>query len=125
MPTPQRKPLVYLAVILPLLVAGGIAVPAMLVGSYAAHRGIPVSAVNDAAAAWIVIPGFLLWIPASLLIGNGILHAIPPLRRIAVRHVSETGGPDFIRSQRQLLRLFLVLVVICVPAIAAGFAFGP
>lgn len=125
MVTPQRKPLVYLAVILPLLVVGGIAVSSMLARSYAAQRGIPVSAINDAAAVWIVIPGFLLWIPACLLIGNGLLHAIPPLRRIAVRHASETGGPDFIRSQRQLLRLFLVLAVICIPAIAAGFAFGP
>lgn len=125
MRTPRRKPLVYLAVLLPLLLVGGIAVPAALVGSYAAHRGVTVAAVKDAAALWVAIPGLLLWIPASLLIGNYILHAIPPLRRIAEHHVAETGRPDFVRSQRQLLRMFLAFAAVCVPVIAAAFAFGP
>jgi hypothetical protein len=122
--TTRGKPLVSLAVVLPLLVAGGIAVPALLVGGYASHHGTTAGAVGNAIAPGLAIPGLLLWIPACLLIANRILHAIPPLRRIAEDDAMDNGRPDFERSQRQLLRMFLTVAAICVPIIAAIFALG-
>lgn len=57
---PPRKPAIYLAVILPLLMGGGIFVPWALVSAYAAARALPVSAVADTAALPLAISGLLL-----------------------------------------------------------------
>ena len=121
---PSRKPAIYLAVILPLLLTGGILVPWALISAYAAARMLPVSAVADTAALPLAISGLLLWIPASLLLANGIMFAVPPLRRTAERYAAAAARPDFAKSQRQLLKFMLLSVVVCVPVIVAVFVIG-
>ena len=121
---PSRKPAIYLAVILPLLLTGGILVPWALISAYAAARMLPVSAVADTAALTLAISGLLLWIPASLLLANGIMFAVPPLRRTAERDAAAAARPDFAKSQRQLLKFMLLSVVVCVPVIVAVFVIG-
>lgn len=119
-----RKPVIYLAVLLPLLVGGGIVVPWVLVSAYAAARTLPVSAIADTAALPLAISGLLLWIPACLLLANGIMFAVPPLRRIAERYAASAARADFAQSQRQLLKALLLSVAVCAPVIVAVFVFG-
>jgi hypothetical protein len=114
----------YLAVILPLLVGGGILVPWALVSAYAATRTLPVSAIADTATLPLAILGLLLWIPAGLLLANGIMFAAPPLRRVAEQYAASAAQPDFARSQRQLLKALLLSVVVCAPVIVAVFFIG-
>lgn len=121
---PQRKPLVYLAVILLLLIGGGMLLPLLLVQAYARSRGIALGSVGNAAGATLGIAAVLLWIPLSLLLANALLFAIPPLRRIAEGYATAAKRPDFATSQRQLLKIALVIGLICVPAIAAVFVPG-
>ena len=115
-----RRPRIYLLVILPLLILGGILVPYALVSALAGLKGMPVSMVSSPRALWVVIPGLLLWIPISLLLANFAINLIPPLRKTAQRYSTESGQPGFAQSQ---LRLFFVLLgtgVVCIPALAYG-----
>jgi hypothetical protein len=121
---PSRKPAIYLAVIVPLLLGGNLLVCWCLLSAYAASRGQPISAIYDGEALLLTLPGFALGIPLYLLIANGILYAVTPLRRIAERHTAATRRPGFRQSQRQLLVLFAIAATICVPIIACVFLFG-
>ncbi len=121
---PSRKPAIYLAVIVPLLIGGGILVPWAMVSAYAATRSLPVSAIADTAALPLAISGLLLWIPACLLLASAIMFAVPPLRRIAERYAATAARPEFAQSQRQLLKALLVGIVVCTPVIVAVFVFG-
>lgn len=121
---PSPKPAIYLAVILPLLVGGSLLVFWLLLSAYSTARAVPVPAISDARALLLVLPGFAMWVPLCLLIANRILYAVPPLRRLAERHVAAAGRPDFRQSQRRLLVVFLIAAAVCLPIIAAAFLLG-
>jgi len=115
-----HRPPIYLLVILPLLVLGGIFVPYALVSALAGLKGIPISMISNPSALWVVIPGLLLWIPLSLLLANFVINLVPSLRKTAQKYTAESGQPGFAQSQ---LRLFLFLLstgVVCIPALAYG-----
>ena len=119
-----RKPLVYLCVLLPLLVAGGMAAAFGAITLFARSRGIAVAEVADMPGILLSISALLLWIPPCLMLGNGILFAIPPLRRIAEAHVRRRGAPDVPTTQRDLARFALGSAAVTLPVIAAVFAFA-
>ena len=118
--TPKR-PVVYLAVILPVLLVGGLALLIGLLTAYEEMKGLGRSDIPDLNGLLIAIPAFLLWIPISLLLSNVLLFAVPALRRVAERFSAEAQRPGFRESQRQLLIAAAVLGVICVPLIVLGF----
>lgn len=120
----SQKPTIHLAVILPLLVGGNLLLAWLLLSAYAALREIRIPEIPDAKALMLVLPGFVLWIPSSLLVANSILFAIPSLRRVANRHAAATGRPDFKQSQRELLIVFMIAAAVCLPIIAAAFLSG-
>lgn len=100
---PSRKPAIYLAVIVPLLLGGNLLVCWCLLSAYAASRGQPISAISDGEALLLTLPGFALGIPLYLLIANGILYAVTPLRRIAERHTAATRLPAITTSSSRAL----------------------
>jgi hypothetical protein len=121
---PPRKPAIYLAMVLPLLIGGSLLVFWLLLSAYATAHAVPISAISDAKALLLVMPGFVFWVPLCLLISNGILYAVPPLRRIAERHVAATRRSDFRQSQRQLLTFSIIAAAVCLPIIASVLVFG-
>ena len=120
----SRKPLIYLCVLLPLLLVGGVAAALGAVALFARSRGIAFGEVADAPGILLSIPAFFLWIPFCLMLGNGILFAIPPLRPIAEAHVRRHGAPDFRTTQRDLARFAAGSAAVTLPVIAAVFAFA-
>ena len=117
----RRKPLVYLAVVLPILAGGGFVVLLGLMRAFAASRGIPPGAIPDRNGMLIALPAFLLWIPLALLLSNLVLLAIPPLRRLAEGYKESTRTPGYGESQRWLGRLAIRMAMVAVPLIALGF----
>jgi hypothetical protein len=118
----KNKPPVYLLVILPILVIGGVCVFSGLLHVYCDIKSIPPSAVPNLNGALISLPAIFLWIPVSLLLGNLVLYCVPPLRRVAKQLVRESGLPGFLESQKAMLKLLLILASICIPLIVLGFA---
>jgi disulfide bond formation protein DsbB len=121
---PPRKPAICLAVILPLLIGGSLLVFWLLLSAYSTAHGVPISAISGAEALLLAMPGFVFWVPLCLLISNGILYAVSPLRSIAQRHVASTGRPDSRQSQGQLLTLSMIAAAVCLPLIASVLVFG-
>ena len=99
------KPAIYLLVILPILIVGGVLLPLRLLHYYAASKGIPLAAVQNIPGMLIALPAFFIWVPVGLLISNVVLAAIPPLRKIAVEYSLRAGRPSFLGSQLELLLL--------------------
>jgi len=116
------KPAIYLLVILPILIVGGVLLPLRLLHYYAASKGIPLAAVQNIPGMLIALPAFFIWVPVGLLISNVVLAAIPPLRKIAVEYSLRAGRPGFLGSQLELFLVLLVICVVCVPLIVYGFA---
>jgi hypothetical protein len=116
-----RKPLIYLLVILPILVGGGVSLVIALVAAFSAIRGVPRSAVPNVNGMLIGLPAFFLWIPASLLLGNVVLYAVPPLRRIAESYATRAHQPGFVESQKILLKIAGYFALICIPLIVLGY----
>ena len=116
----MRRPPIYLIVILPLLMLGG-PVAYFAVAMYAAAHKIPLDAVPQSNGLLVGLPSLLLWLLLALLLANGILNAVPPLRRIAEGYVAEAGRPGYWESQRQLLRVFGLSALACIPLIAIGW----
>jgi hypothetical protein len=121
MTTADNKPAVYLAIMVPVLLVGGIAIVAGLMAMYARVAGIHQAHVPKLNALLISLPTLMLWIPLALLLGNCILHLVPRLRATAERHSNESGHPGFRESQRQLAVAAMVMALVCVPLIALGF----
>jgi hypothetical protein len=117
----QRKPVVYLLVILPTLVVGAVCLIAALIEAYSQVTGISRSSVPRLNGLLIALPALFLWIPISLLIANVVLYCVPPLRRIAEKHVAQTERPGFMESQTALLKVLGVIALVCVPLILLGF----
>ena len=117
----QRKPLVYLLVILPILWAGALGAVAALLVAFSVLRRVPLADVPDLNGLLIGLPALALWIPISLLLGNVVLHSVPPLRRVAESFAAEADGPSYGEAQRLLLKLLGVLTPVCVPLLVAGF----
>jgi hypothetical protein len=116
------KPLVYLAILLPLLVGGMIGASLALVAAYAHRTGTTLATVTPLPAAALAVCGALLAIPLALLLGNGVLFAVPSLRRIAQADARRTRGPGFAASQRVLSKAFAAIAAVCVPIVIAVFA---
>lgn len=121
---PPRKPLVYLCVLLPLLVAGGLAAVLSTITLFARSRGIAPAEVADLPGILLSLSALFLWMPPCLMLGNAILWAIPPLRRLAEGHVRRHAAPEFRAAQRDLARLALGMAAVTLPVIAAVFAFA-
>jgi hypothetical protein len=117
----QRKPKVYLAVILPVVVLGGVFCIAQLVSFYAARKGIPVSAIPNTAGLLIAIPAAFLWLPLGLPLSNVIIGVVPPLRRVAQQYSAATASPGFVKAQFQLFMFLLATGCVCIPIILYGF----
>lgn len=88
----MRRPRIYVAVILPLLLFGAVVVY-LAVAAYAASHGMSIGAVPNSNALLIAVPTFFLWIPISLLLANVVLNAVPALRRIAESYATPAGRP--------------------------------
>ena len=116
----RKKPAIYLAVILPLLMAGVIPV-AGLETLYANIAGIPRAVIPQQNALLIGLPTILLWFPLSLFLANCIVFAVPPLCKVAETYATETQGPGFIESQRTLGKITLGMAAFCVPLVIIGF----
>lgn len=116
--TQDRKPLIYLAVILPMLLGGGLAILLVLVKTYTTFHAREVPPVSGLL---ITLPALALWIPLSLLISNVVLFAVPPLRRVAETYAAQNDRPPFTDSQARLKRLTALFSVLCLPLIALGF----
>jgi hypothetical protein len=116
----MRRPPVYLIVILPLLMSGG-PVAYFAVAMYAAAHEIPFDAVPQYNGLLVGLPALFLWLPLALLLANGILNAVPLLRRIAEGYVAQAGRPGYWESQRQLLRVFVWSALACIPLITIGW----
>ena len=116
-----KRPLVYLAVILPILVLGGMALVFALLQAFAVVRGVAHSALPNVHGILICLPALLCWIPISLLLSNCVLFAVPRLRRVAERFAAEAQRPDFRHSQRQLLIATGAIGLVCVPLVLLGF----
>ena len=117
----MHRPRIYLAIILPLL-ALGVVIVYFAVGTYAEAHDVPIHAVPNVNGILIAAPTFLLWIPVALLLSNFIIHATPPLRRVAERYVASSDRPDFGTSQRQLSKILLWSAFVCVPLIVVGWS---
>jgi hypothetical protein len=116
-----RKPLIYLAVILPILWIGAMALLYFLLNAYHQFSGAPLNAIPNKNGLLIVLPALFLWIPLSLFLSNLVLYVIAPLRRIAQRYERESHHPGFLESQRALLKLAGLVGLICIPLMALGF----
>ena len=117
----ERKPIIYLLVILPILLVGGIGIPSLLLRTYSRNHGILPSAVPDLNGFLIMLPAIFLWIPLTLLLANCVFFVVPPLRTIAEAYVVRAHRPGFLESQRQLGKLALLFAAFCVPLIVLGF----
>lgn len=115
---PPRKPLVYLGVLLPLLIAGGTAAALGTVALFARSRGIPLREVADAPGLLLALAALLLWIAPGLMLGNAIMARTPALRRIAEDHVRRHGAPDVRTAQRDLARFALGSAGLALPVFA-------
>jgi hypothetical protein len=121
MPTRAKKPAVYLLVILPIFLAGAIAVSTGLVALYARMVEIPQSSIPRLNGLLISLPALFLWIPIALLLANCVLFVVPPLRKIAETYTAQARRPGFGESQRVLGKVALVMAANCVPMIVLGF----
>jgi hypothetical protein len=107
----KRKPRVYLAIILPMLLGGGFVVIGGLLHQFATLRGMPTNAIPDR-------NGMLI----ALMLSNVVLRVVPPLHRIAEGYrLASPRTPDFGTSQRQLGRIAAGMALVTVPLIALGF----
>ena len=64
----QKKPAIYLVVIMPMMLCGWLAIFYALLRAYEAVNGVPISSYPDLKSSLVLVPGFFLWIPASLMI---------------------------------------------------------
>ncbi len=117
----QRKPVIYLVVILPVLVIGSFCLVAILIETYSRVTGVSRSAIPNVNGLLITLPALLLWIPITLMLSNVVVHCIPSLRRIAEEYAARTGRPGFARSQKLLLKVAGVCALVCLPLLVLGF----
>ncbi len=117
----KPKPAVYLLVILPTLVLGGLAFVTALILAYSHVTGVPRNAVPNLNGLLIGLPALVLWVPLGLLFSNLVLFSVPPLRRVADKNADTGGRPGFAESQRALLKVLVVCALICVPLTVLGF----
>lgn len=117
----QRKPIIYLAVILPVFLGGALGIVYVLMRAFAHVRDVPLNAIPDLNGLLMALPAALLWIPVSLLVSNLILLVVPPLRRRAASYAASTGSVSFGVSQLAVLRATLWFGLLCVPLITLGF----
>jgi hypothetical protein len=67
--------------------------------------------VPDSIGGLLIALGLLFaWCPIAMIVGNVIVHAVPPARRALDQEGSTTRGTGFRGSNRALLRLAAVLI---------------
>ncbi len=120
-PKSKKKPLVYLAIILPILGFGSVSLVCALIVAYSRIKGIPRSGVPNLNGILISLPALVLWVPISLFLTNLVLFCVAPLRRAAERYAIQAERPGFIESQEDLMKLLFVVALICIPLIVLGF----
>jgi hypothetical protein len=119
----QNKPVVYLFVILPILICGGLGSVVVNLETISRFRNVEISAIPRINGLLISLQAFFLWIPASLLISNLIFYFVPSLRRIADNYAVLSGHPGFTESQKILLKFFWAFSMVYIPLIILGFIF--
>lgn len=117
----NKKPKIFLIVILPILTFGAVAVLAGLIEAYSRINNIPKSSIPNLNGFLITLPALFLWLPVALLLSNCVLWVVPQLRRTAENYAAQAKRPNFGESQRQLAKLALAVAAICVPLIVIGF----
>ena len=117
----DRKPVIYLIIIMPILLIGIFVLCKILTTSFSLYRNIPVSSIPNINGMLIVLPAFILWIPVSLFISNVILFVVPSLRKIAEQQVENGKSFNLIQSQKMLLKVSAFHAMVCVPLIIIGF----
>lgn len=121
MPKIQKKPAVYLLVILPIFVIGGISAVIGLEAIYTRMAGVSLFSPPGLKGLLISLPVLFVWIPVALLLANCVLFVVPPLRKVAETYAAEAKRPGFLESQKQLGRFALIMALICIPLIIFGF----
>ena len=118
----MRRPPIYLAVIIPMLLLGLVPVVA-LERLYARTAGVDISAVPSPNGVLIAVPTLVLWVPLALIFSNLVLYAVPRLRSTADAFAAANPAvvSSFSASQRRLAKLTALLAAICIPLIAWGF----
>lgn len=117
----SKKPTIYLLTILPVLIAGAMAIIIGLISAYSKMAGIELNAIPNLNGILISLPAFFLWIPISFIISNLLLYFVPPLRAVAENYAEKTEGSSYKDSQKGLWKITLYMSVICLPLIAMGF----
>jgi hypothetical protein len=116
----RRKPAVYLVIVLPIFLVGGMLGPIGLINTYLSWRRLdhPIPNINGIL---IAVPAVALWIPITLLLSNVILHSVPYLRRVSEQYAEASGQPGYGESQRALARVALAMSIVCFSLMALGF----
>jgi len=117
----QRKPFIYLLVILAILAGGSMGLIVTIIEAYSQVKGVAYSGIPGLNGLLITLPALFLWIPISLLISNLVLYSISPLRRIAEQYVARSGHAGFADSQKGLLKMLGIFALVCLPLIVLGF----
>ncbi len=112
--------LIYLALIIPLILIGGVFVY-LMIEQYAAWSEIRVGDVRTVNGIPIALATFFLWLPLALMLGNAIFHSNFFLRRYAETYAAATGRPSYHDSQRQLLKILMWDALVFIPALIAGW----
>ena len=118
--TPAKPP-IYILLIFPILLGGGLPLVVGLIKAYARISGHPLAAIPNINGLLIALPAFFLWLPLALLLSNTVLFVVPPLRRIAERYTAQAGRPGFRQSQILFGKIAILAAAICIPLIALGF----
>lgn len=89
----NRNPAVYLIVILPIFVIGGMSIVIGIGEAYARIIGGSLNSIPSPNGFLISLPAFFLWIPMALLLANFVLFLVPPLRKVAEKYAGEKRRP--------------------------------
>jgi len=66
------------------------------------------------------VGALLAAIPLALLIGNGVVWLIGPIRRVLEHEASAVRGTSFIDAQRQLIRFAMIVVPVLLGIAVVG-----
>lgn len=116
-----RRPAVYLIVLLPMILGGGVAVYAGMSWLLARVKHTTPADIPEANGLLVLLPSFFLWLPIALWLSNLVILWTPPLRRVAEEFVARSGEPGYEQSQVILAKVIGVMALICLPLIIVGF----
>jgi hypothetical protein len=117
----QKKPAIYLVVILPILIGGFMLPIFVFPAAYARLHNVSQANIPALSGLLITLPFIFLWIPAALLLSNLVLSLISPLRRIADQYATRSRSPSYLDAQKMLSKVARWAVLIFLPFIFLGF----